>query len=1634
MLGFIYLDQTIIKDEHNNNTIMKRILLFLTFYISVSTFVFATLNTAEQKVFLNGLPYGSINIKSNRYDNISQHSKDFWLEKTYGLIVLGFDQNLFPQLPTTTSIAVTVSFDVVYEKFLAGEKQSPVTLLNQQLKLTFDKGKLISTAYLKIDNALKIVVSNIQVAGSEVNFPGLYLKGQVNTESYKLGLSQPGKSIFTATPVATDGNLPITWSVLDGAESYELEWTYVSDQDETSRIAPALLEVSPNLFSKNSSRVEVSQTFFNIPLVYEKGVVLYRLRALGKGVSNNILYTTKTNWTTDDASASKATDYMYYVHQGLENDLNWQSTINFAEEGKTKLVVNYFDGNMHSRQVLSRINADKRAIVGETFYDYNGRPVIQLLPVPVKNQSLAFRPVFNLIEATDNSSGTPIPKTYIDKSDYDSDTNGNTCSNNAPPFATTTGASQYYSSKNDFNINGNTKDSLLNKALIPDAEKFPYTQTKYTADNTGRVLKQAGVGAVYNLNTTHITKNKYSSPGDNELSRLFGSDIGKSEHYKKNIVMDPNGQASVSYLDLDGKVVATALAGPNITGSLQSLNGDHVRTITDEYLRNNVSNQVTPDQMGISFSNPIVVTGPTTTYGFNYSATAVPYDVNCSTLSNPAYFDGPVAVRLKLENECKTIAFDTTIKSASGSSNQNQALSVVKNNVNLSEGKWTLTKTFTVNENALNAYWEAYLKQNPNCIHELTYYKEIIDASMSKGICNADCEQCNTWLDSLKANNPGLSLTQIDYYEEMCGKICQQFSPCQAELDMMVGDLNNAGQYGLVRKSGEAAGMSATTTDRDITTIKDSDAMTNVGNAVKVVTANENVDNAIDPSAFPLSVFNVTNDLVNAVKNSPLQPNWKNPFVPTGITGPVTKKGIRDYYRNLIVGTTGLVAQTNGNYYNADGTLAVADILVELDGDSIVATTPKIDLTAYGSSPGAIVFSKTATYKIPLKYLSNVADFINLYWQEHFSYYYLPYHPEFKYFLFCRENKASFGFDFDLNKLAANPETGTATNYLIHNDPLLVQNTNPLTTLGRIAYNLKSKLLFSYKNKKKLESYVSEDMCSAVIDPCSSKNCDAFVNDSLEWSAFKALYLSEKNNLMKNLVTIQAVDQKFYNGCIGNIDFQQNPEATIFNNTQNKQIVSTPTTCTRSYQDCFINALGIKIGCKTKKETYSCIQNSVVYTIPFNDPEQMCYNGKYALFEKKQARFFPCLPLHVKEDNIGTKLVLKDSTIQADKRTINDYVEEPDSANLSDYKLSAEQERIRQRYELCGQCPLAAELEDFLFDVVNVKKLSSSVVLTCPFTANTVTLGSTLKNKVLGTLPANSALSWVGQVSVNKKTITGSFAPINVYAGQHYNPANALAEIVLQIPASALSSTFDDLIGICCLDADPLDVTKFTFKGKFKNAVVASGNSNAYFYELTLNGVINMKNSQLIDLLHCSIKPQCVVSEEAKNLYYFLNTLCASTNIPGATNKINQLNQPMVNLTSSANIDFYFLPLMKLTGLLNNVGIDEFKNGAYTASWNWQSNSGTLTVTKVAGNVLLGTWNISFPGFTTSLTEIQQFKVLRPNELNSCSNPSGMTCADGKVFAQVLLKKTTGYEIRPIVIEALNKNMTICRKPIAAVR
>ncbi|WP_435578739.1 RHS repeat domain-containing protein [Gilvibacter sp.] len=397
----------------------------------------------------------------------------------------------------------------------------------------------------------------------------LFMHGRFYVERYyDIGTAAPANlGVHTVESTDSGGGdwtaaYGIVWDEVYNALEYELEYTWIDDYgtDEGVFLPAGAIEFSERDFELNNTRVITSETFYEIPLIYASGYLVYRVRAVGRFPDDptQVYY---TNWSSDTGTNTNLGNWPDVIDvKAHEYKMNWQFQRSFAEQGKSKAVVSYFDGSLRNRQTVTKINSDDNPVVGEIIYDNQGRPAIEALPVPVYDDNV----IRYYRDFTQVASGV-----IYTHNDFDWNNSTENCDVAATSMDNGSGASQYYGPKT---ATGTFQD------LVPDAQGFPFSQIEYTPDNTGRVKRKSGVGPTHQLGTDHEMKYYYGVPTQEELNRLFGYRVGNAQHYKKNMVVDPNGQVSISYVDPQGRTIATALAG-DTPGSLIGLEDEGSTTL-----------------------------------------------------------------------------------------------------------------------------------------------------------------------------------------------------------------------------------------------------------------------------------------------------------------------------------------------------------------------------------------------------------------------------------------------------------------------------------------------------------------------------------------------------------------------------------------------------------------------------------------------------------------------------------------------------------------------------------------------------------------------------------------------------------------------------------------------------------------------------------------------------------------------------------------------------------------------------------------------------------------------------------------------------------------------------------------------
>ncbi len=607
--------------------------------------------------------------------------------------------------------------------------------------------------------------------------------------------------------------LNISWvpTSYQGAEIFDLEYAILDDSSEIAKrysfFTGGPLTISSDTlnkwFANNNTRIVTSSSSHTLNLAYNSGFLIFRIRGVLIHYPDDIRYEGDWNYLAkEQGSMEEGTAIVPITWH--EQNLNWQYSISFAEEGKKKEVISYFDGSFRNRQSVTLNNSDQKSIVQETIYDALGRPAVSVLPVPTTDNTIHYFKGFNR-----NLSGNPY--SHLDL------VFGSNCLTTAAQMTDTSGASKYYSTNNPF------ISTLFYAKHIPKADKYPFAETEYTPDNTGRIKTQGGVGEKFQLDSSHATKYFYGKPNQKELDRLFGSEAGIASHYLKNMVVDPNGQISVSYVNAGGKTVATALAGsapPNLSSLPSNTTGASVQVSNDLMQPEDFSRN--PANYSISAASTFLapITG---TYTLTYQVDPLRLEIlygqlKDSVICNNCYYDLLITVK----DDCENVVSNTTV--AAGNVFDTSCANPPSNlqgNINVAIdkiGDYYVTYTLKLSKDALDYYDSVHVVKN-------TDIKKFNDFLLDE-LRNADfygCfNNCETCIDALGDSTEFLnrmkglyladsisfgvadSLWILDLYDSLYAH-CQSLqpgcnaakSPCAEKLDLLKLDVSPGGQYAL---------------------------------------------------------------------------------------------------------------------------------------------------------------------------------------------------------------------------------------------------------------------------------------------------------------------------------------------------------------------------------------------------------------------------------------------------------------------------------------------------------------------------------------------------------------------------------------------------------------------------------------------------------------------------------------------------------------------------------------------------------------------------------------------------------------------------------------------------------------------
>lgn len=654
------------------------------------------------------------------------------------LVSVGIEEESKYYVQTDFTVTLTLRIKRV---FLNGQSDS----VDKVFTINYKKNegeKYNALQYFAFENAKDVTIKIIGIDSGSVNWPVTRVLRVDNkltaTRDYKFNCSTSSIQNLNATLDAANSELAASWNSYDGSTEYDLEWAWIDSTALSEYKGTGGSFLQDKIFENNASRVTISNTLYRIPLLYDGGGLVF-VRVRPAQIKHNG-QRVEGLWTSTP---------VYYIYAGHENDLNWQANTSFAEEGKRKSVVQYFDGTLRSRQTVTKDNTTNTTVVAESFYDYQGRPVIQVLPAPTLNTIIQYSQNVNKAVNYDG-----YPKWVYDKLDA----NASVCGNPASPLSTATGTARYYSPNNE-KVNDPATGYNVNK-YIPSSEgpvsgeAYPFTETRFTPD--GRIAAQSGVGYTHRLSSNHETKYYYESPAQEELDALFGTDAGYASHYFKNIVKDANGQYSVSYVDMHGRTIATALAGDapkqenNVDDRLEPLPSINSRNFTRQLI-DDETNRIVGRSIISTKTLTVLKTG---NYNFNYQLSPEQLSVlSCSSQS--ICYDCIYNLKITIAADCNTdprfpyVVLDSNFRVSDSLRNTlcNPGTGLANRffskafGISLPEGSYTVSKVLTLSDSAQSVYRDVFMA-NDTCRTFQSFYDTEYQLLVSKSNCAISCDSC----------------------------------------------------------------------------------------------------------------------------------------------------------------------------------------------------------------------------------------------------------------------------------------------------------------------------------------------------------------------------------------------------------------------------------------------------------------------------------------------------------------------------------------------------------------------------------------------------------------------------------------------------------------------------------------------------------------------------------------------------------------------------------------------------------------------------------------------------------------------------------------------------------------------------
>jgi YD repeat-containing protein len=811
---------------------MMRITAYLSIFFLSSFRMFGGDETRSFRIYANNNVTGAyIQTYDDKYTG-SGWVSGFTNYYNRAVIEFGLDEELHNYL------TLTKKYIAVFDMDLTDVNGVKTSYANQQIEISFNPNEQTTyrdKAQIIIEGIYKVKVYKIRFYDCPANVtcsnvytgPDLYLQAEVTTTRYYDFTFQStfaGTSEVSHTLLSSDQDLEVRWAFVKGAEEYELDYTYVDNYSGSSLLY--------NL-EKSATRITTSRNSYKIPLIYGQGYIIYRIRPVGRTASGERVegaWIGSSNGAANNATFNQAINMSNLNAVSFVSDeMNWTGEKTFAENGKTNTSINYIDALGKNRQSIFRLNTDNKSNIISTLYDYYGRPSINILPSPITGKSLNYRFSLNRYQAGTN------PSIEFDKSTFDLVNQTDPCAPLQFPVdpVNSTGAAKYYSSSNT--------DKQKFQGYIPDAMGYPYTLIKFKQDGLNRVKTQTLPGNSHILGSTREKRYFYTKPSQIELDVLFGSEAPRATRSYKDVVIDAHGEIINTYLDENGRILASGVVGDCPT-NLDPIGARTSVPVTD-HLAVVPNNLRDTSEKCTEVNTDIFIQVDNTNNDFLYKTTLATFADTC--MQPDVCFSCIYELQILIKDECgqQIYFYDNNLGLIAGSPsvgiaapfgavtcvNGGAYIQIMGANVNTpltlafpKAGNYSIYKKLCLSETPIEDYADAFIAMQ-NCKTPCHFVDSLMNATDFTSCDGITCTECNNRLLNYKSSNtdpndpnynkidedgfpinqnfngpvnPTLPPQKLSELYERCAKLCGPASSCEKYEWMLMADFYpGLGQY-----------------------------------------------------------------------------------------------------------------------------------------------------------------------------------------------------------------------------------------------------------------------------------------------------------------------------------------------------------------------------------------------------------------------------------------------------------------------------------------------------------------------------------------------------------------------------------------------------------------------------------------------------------------------------------------------------------------------------------------------------------------------------------------------------------------------------------------------------------------------